>query len=147
MPVNCPIAKFVLLDSGFWIALYDPADGHHSAARELLGQIDGARLVLPWPILYEVLRTRFVRRRDVVRAFVRRARAPQAEQIDDAPYREQALAVVFDFAAGHERPVSLVDMVLRLMLDDVALRIDGLVTFNVRDFADVCRRRRIEILP
>jgi len=43
------------------------------------------------------------------------------------------------------RPMSLVDMVMRLMLDDVNVRVDGLLTFNQKDFHDVCRKRGLEM--
>jgi hypothetical protein len=45
-----------------------------------------------------------------------------------------------------KRPISLVDMVIRYILDDVNIRKDCLLTFNRRDFVDVCRKRQIEIL-
>ena len=47
---------------------------------------------------------------------------------------------------ARRRPMSLVDMVMRLMLEDVNVRVNGLLTFNRRDFYDVCRRRGLEML-
>jgi hypothetical protein len=48
--------------------------------------------------------------------------------------------------ARPEAHLSLVDRVIREMLEDRSLGLDVMVTFNQRDFADVCERRRIEIL-
>jgi hypothetical protein len=44
------------------------------------------------------------------------------------------------------RPLSLVDTVIREMLSDESLKIDYLITFNIKDFIDVCSRRNITIL-
>ena len=37
-------------------------------------------------------------------------------------------------------------VVIREMISDIDMRIDYLVTFNVKDFADVCAIRGVEIL-
>jgi len=42
--------------------------------------------------------------------------------------------------------ISLCDVLIRLLIEDVNLRIDALLTFNEKDFVDVCRKRRGEIL-
>ena len=72
------------------------------------------------------------------------ARRPNVEHLDDAPYREDAYAQTIGTA--RTRPISLVDTVIRLVLEDVRVRVDGLLTFNQKDFHDVCRRRRVEML-
>lgn len=41
---------------------------------------------------------------------------------------------------------SIADVVLREILSDDTLRIDSFVTFNVKDFYDICRKRKIEII-
>ena len=45
-----------------------------------------------------------------------------------------------------KRNISLVDNIIRLMLDDKDVGVKGLVTFNVGDFQDVCLKNRVEIL-
>ena len=72
------------------------------------------------------------------------ARRPNVEHLDEVPYREDAYEQTIRTA--RTRPMSLVDMVMRLMLDDVNVRVDGLLTFNPRDFHDVCRTRGLEML-
>jgi len=37
-------------------------------------------------------------------------------------------------------------MVIRFMLDDVNTRIDYMLTFNVQDFHDICRKHSITML-
>lgn len=54
--------------------------------------------------------------------------------------------MTFDNAVRGGRPLSMVDCLMRLMLDDTGLRIDYLATWNNRDFEDVCQRRRIGII-
>jgi hypothetical protein len=65
--------------------------------------------------------------------------------IDDALYRDRAYEMTVSDAIRRHRRISLTDMVIRLMLEDVNVRAGYLFTFNPGDFADVCRRRGIEI--
>ena len=44
------------------------------------------------------------------------------------------------------RGMALVDMVIRLILEDRSIRKHGLLTFNRGDFVDVCRKYQIEML-
>jgi len=43
------------------------------------------------------------------------------------------------------RALSLVDRILRALLEDPDVHLDGLWTFNPGDFADVCQPRNITI--
>ena len=43
------------------------------------------------------------------------------------------------------RGYSLVDNIIRVMLDSDSLKIDALLTFNIEDFCDVTAKRSIEI--
>ena len=54
-------------------------------------------------------------------------------------YRSDALDLT-------KRNISLVDNIIRLMLDDRSVGAKGLITFNVGDFQDVCQKNRIDIL-
>jgi hypothetical protein len=54
--------------------------------------------------------------------------------------------MAFEAAIRGGRALSMVDCLMRLMLDDVNLRIDYLATWNGRDFEDVCQPRGIAIL-
>ncbi len=56
------MAKYVLLDTGFWYAFYDARDIYHKEATDLVEYVMFHRLIIPWPCLYENLNTRFVRR-------------------------------------------------------------------------------------
>ncbi len=133
--------KFVLADSCFWIALFDPNDQHFEQATLIADLIEGNTILIPWPTMYEFVNTRFMRRREGVAAFEAYRKRPSLELIDDTPYRNQALDDVF-----LTKRYSLVHAVIRQMLADDDLRTDYLATFNTKDFEDVCYRKQVGIL-
>ena len=136
----------VLTDTGIWYGLFDHADPYFAQAQTKVEYLDLAQVVLPWPILYETLGTRLVRNVPALRRFESYLKKPHVTLLEDALYRDAALDLTMDSSINRFRPLSLVDCVLRLMLDDVNTKIDYLMTFNPGDFADVCRRRHIELL-
>lgn len=66
--------------------------------------------------------------------------------IDDEDYKNDALNFTFESSIRNNRPLSLVDNIIRLMLNDKQIKIDYLISFNNKDFIDVCLSRRIEFL-
>lgn len=137
-------AKTVLTDSGFWYALYDARDPYHAQAEQREGLLQSSTLLLPWPCLYETFNTRFAKNKIAVGRFAVLIRQPHVVLLPDEPYREAALEATI--ASAISRGVALVDMVIRLILDDINVRKHGLLTFNQRDFSDLCRKHRIEML-
>lgn len=133
--------KIVLTDTGFWCALYEPRDQHYDDAQSIAEMIEDHQIILPWPIMYEFLNTRFTRRNDRVNSFRAQSRKPNITFLDDTMYKNVALNEVLNVGKH-----SLVDSVIRQILSDVNVRIDYLITFNISDFEDVCHRRRIEII-
>ena len=136
----------VLVDTGFWIALFDERDADHVAAIEKGVYLEAARPILPWPTIYEVLRTRFVRRRAWVAGLDQLLRRLPIALLDDAPYRENAYTMTIDFAAHRDWSISMVDMICRLVIADPNVPISYLLTTNPADFVDVCAVRGVEIL-
>lgn len=136
----------LLVDSGFFFALFNPRDQHHSEACEKQEWLEIASVVVPWPILYETVNTRFTRSPDRIARFesiVHDRR--RTEFVDDSPYREDALdQVLVRSKQGH--PISLVDAVLNSILADDKVRIDAMLTFNASDFIGVCSAKGVEIL-
>jgi hypothetical protein len=65
-------------------------------------------------------------------------------RLPDESYREAALEVAI--ANSARRSFALVDVVIRLILDDINVRKHGFLTFNQRDFGDLCRKHQIELL-
>jgi hypothetical protein len=66
--------------------------------------------------------------------------------IPDTEYRKQALSNTFIYSLAQKRPMALVDISIRLMLEDVNLNINTLITFNANDFSDVCYSKGIELI-
>jgi predicted nucleic acid-binding protein len=138
------MAKKVLVDTGFWIALLTKSDRHHQTALVLDDDLAVHHLLIPWPTLFEFVDTRLARNpADAVRLKGVLLREGN-ELVNDAPYRDQSLQYTLNHQ-GHG--YSLVDHILRSMMEDPKIRIDGFVGFNHNDFYDVCARRNIEMLP
>ena len=137
-------AKTVLTDTGFWYAFYNARDQYHEEAERKGDLLETSTVLLPWPCLYETFNTRFAKNTIAVRHFEILLRRPHVVRLPDEPYRETALQAVMTTVAS--RSMSLVDMVIRLILDDINVRKHGLLTFNHRDFSDLCRKHRIEML-
>lgn len=136
---------YVLPDTGVWYALCDSRDSFHSKALSGAGLLEQHHVVLPWPVVYETLCTRFVRNTRALRRFVRLLERPRIEYLDDSTYVQGAFDVAIESSLSHARPLSMVDCAIRLILDDVNIRVDYLMTFNPGDFLDVCERRRIRL--
>ena len=150
--------KALLTDTGYLIALYGPGDDYRyvEKARESFRttfERSQNALVLTWPVLYETLNTKLSKRMDVVERIENEWRKLRSRNqllfIDDQPFREISLTEWQSEIrrAAHYRPLSLVDRVLRNAILSSSLKIDALLSFNVSDFADVCGKRNIEIIP
>jgi predicted nucleic acid-binding protein len=138
--------KSVVVDTGFWYAICDARDEHHSDAEPKARYLEEMNVLVPWPSLYETFGTRLAKNTFAVRRFETYLKEPHCFLIGDESYREFALDQTFRQARAGKRPMSLVDIVIRLILEDVNVRKDCLLTFNDRDFMDVCRRRNVRIL-
>ena len=135
-----------IADTGFWFAICDQRDPHHPYSTQYEDYLELVTIVIPWPSLYETLNTRFVSRATTFTRFERCLKKCAIEYVDDHPYRDLAYEQTMNFARIGKRPFSLVDMIIRFMLDDDNLRKKYLFTFNKEDFRDVCLSNRIEML-
>lgn len=138
--------RAVLVDTGCWIALFDPREDKHQLIVEVADLIESLHLIVPWPILYETLRTRFVRRRDWVARLDDRLKKPTVSFIDDSDYCKDAYSLAVEYSSRLKRPISMVDMLCRLLIADPHVRIDYLLTTNPGDFHDVCISHKVEML-
>ncbi|EIF51387.1 type II toxin-antitoxin system VapC family toxin [Sulfurovum sp. AR] len=139
MPLN------IVVDSGFWFALFDERDSYHEEALELVTYIEDFNVLIPWPTLYETLNTRLVKRPERREAFKRFFEGSNVTKIDDTPYRDDSIIVVLNPLMGQE--YSSVDYIIRQILEDTDIKTDALITFNARDFEDICYQKGIELLP
>ncbi len=136
--------KNILADTGFWFALFDDRDPYHEIAIIIEEDIYNCNILIPWPSLYETINTRFVRRSHWRLGIRKYITDNNVYKIDDTPYRYESLQTVID--PKEKRNFSLVDHVMRSMLEDTNLKVDGLITFNTEDFADICYKKGIELL-
>lgn len=142
----------VCVDAGFLIGLYDPSDQHHQRAASQFEMIFGEEsgrhtLILPWPILYEALGTRFSRDRNKVasleQTWMYLERAGRLAVLSDEPYRTEPLS---EQVAKTLRPMSLADRVLRAMILDVEPNFEFFLTYNVGDFIDACSNSGVRLI-
>ena len=147
----------VCLDACFLIGLYDPRDQHHERSQELFSEMFEARTrnvaVIIWPALYEAVSTQLVRHRirtsNLERDWRKLVSTRNLVFMDDVPYRDAAFELCFselDKPAASYRALSLTDRVLRGVLADANARVDGVLTFNGGDFADICKRSGRQIV-
>lgn len=136
----------ILIDTGFWFALYNKGDQHYNDAQGLIKHLSIDNIIIPYPTLYETVNTRFVEKKENFREFKRLLKQDNFEIIDDAEYKEGLLEQTFDAALKRGKTYSIVDKVIRRILDDDTVKIDYLLTFNIGDFVDVCQRRNIRLL-
>lgn len=137
----------VIVDTGYWIALFEEKDPHHDLAEIAFNESGSYRLIIPWPTMYEFMNTRFARRPLNVLKFEKILKKPGNVLLNDRGYREAALDIFFGESNTQRRTMSLVDIVLRNMIADRELQIHSLATFNRADFHDICLRRNIAIIP
>jgi predicted nucleic acid-binding protein len=137
------MAGTIVIDTGYLFGLFDSRDDHYSQANEKAHFIEITRVLLPWPVLYETINTRFVRSGFMI-GFERLLTRSNVHLIDDFSYREAAYETVFK--RDNRRNLSLCDVLIRLLIDDINLQVSGLLTFNAKDFHDICRERKVTIL-
>ena len=129
----------LIVDSGFWYGLADVSDAYNNVAAEIFNRLKTkAKFLIPYPTLYEVLDTRLMKP-------LKDGSNPRAGVLlanDVFSSINSAFDQAYRLTAfENRRGLSFVDNIIRVMLADNSLKIDGLITFNTKDFADVCRNR------
>lgn len=137
----------VLVDTGVWYASFDSRDDKHRDSQQKLALLEQRTIVVPWPTMYETLRTKFVRNNHALEQFENflKRKNRNIDYFADHDLQKFAFDLSFESSLRLHRPLSMVDCLIRLILE-VDVRIRFLATFNETDFSDVCKRRRIEIL-
>ena len=138
--------NYILIDSGYWFALFKETDPYHTSAKTIADLITDFTLVVPYPSMYEVLNSKFIKNQQTLLKFEQTMNSNRVEFIHDEIYRENALINTFDV---HRKPmpkISLVDSIIREILKDVNIKIDYVATFNEKDFKDVCDIRNVKII-
>ena len=76
--------------------------------------------------------------------FERILRKPSSEIVDDSQYRAESYQSVFSQESWEAK--SLVDFILYAVIEDVNVRVDAVLTFNYRDFREICAKNDIVCL-
>jgi len=140
------------VDASFLMGLYDETDHCHDRAQDYFLRYfpnGGNRLIVPWPIVYETVSTQMVKNRKAMlimeRDWTLLSSRQQLDLLSDLPFRDGVVDECFDELkkpAVHYRRLSAVDRVLRKILADRNVGIAVFITFNPKDFEDVCRASR-----
>ena len=140
------MAKIILADTGFWLGLIDTNDQYHEDAQTIAGLIEQGEylVVMPWPCLYETISTTLTRRRQQLILLEQYLSRPTISLFEDNEYKNSALQQVFNYNR-RGFTYSLTDQVMREILKDVNVKVDFFITFNKKDFQDICDQRRIDI--
>lgn len=138
----------VLVDTGFWYSYLGTREvDRHNVAEELYNRCEAleADFIIPFPTLYEAINTKLLKEKNytVADKFLKKLQSdPHFVKIYDDEYRD----IAYDLTLKENyRRYSLVDNIIRVMMDSDNMRIDALLTFNIEDFCDVTSKRSIEI--
>lgn len=124
--------KTLIIDTGYWIALFNPEKNvdKHDIVEFVTEIINDYQVLIPFPTLYEFLNSKFSRNRKAIN-FKNELSKPQYIMIDDSKYKELALSNFFEKTQHlNNEDVSLVDEVIKGMIDDTNLKTDFLITFD-----------------
>lgn len=130
--------KRLIVDTGIWYALFDKKDDNVLYADIIKEMFDKHQLIVPYPSLYETINTRLIKNNynQATGLFSYLNDSSKVILIPDDTYREKALETVKS-NLNKSRKLSLVDAIIRLMMEDVSLGDRAVITFNVGDFIDI----------
>ena len=130
--------KRLIVDTCIWYALLDKSDSYAIYADTIKEIFDKHQLLVPFPSLYETINTRFVKNvcNQATNLFIYLSNRDKIILIPDDDYRDKALETV-NSNLNKNKQYSLVDTIIRLMMEDVSLGDIAVMTFNVGDFIGV----------
>ncbi|WAC14880.1 hypothetical protein [Dyadobacter pollutisoli] len=121
----------ILIDTCFWIALYNP-EKHiqiNDDINLITEFIENREIIIPFPSLYEFLNSKFSRKNDALH-FQKLLAKPNYIKLDDSPYKDVALNNFFEKAINEFNDVSLVDEIIKEVISTQPQRIDYLISFD-----------------
>lgn len=138
----------ILIDTSFFIALFDAEDEHHKQASSHESLLEIFPIIVPWPVMYETLRSRTVRifhtYNDLATKFEQLVFSDNTYILDDSEYRVEASRLTL--SSKNYRRKSFVDLVLHAIIEDTNVPIDYLFTFDLADFHEICASNNVEIV-
>ena len=129
--------KRLLVDTCVWYALLDARDKRSGYAEKIEKTLNTNKLIVPYPVLYETLNTRFSHNeyKQCEGIFKFLNDPTKCVRVPDDAYREKAMTI-FEQNIKTDREYALVDIIIRLMMDDVSLGPLIVYSFNKKDFID-----------
>ena len=121
----------VVIDTGFWIALFDPAKDpkNNLEAERMAEEMEDEDLIIPFPTLYEFVNSR-LSRREAKLQLERLLSKPNVIKLSDTKYKNKALENFFLKSKSDYSDVSLVDEIIKLIIADKSLKIDYIAAFD-----------------
>ena len=139
--------KRFIFDTCFWFALFDSRDHFHEQATSIFKTMEHneIKILIPFPSLYETLNTEFVKCKEQLHRLDQIVqRREKVFLIEDSNYKDLAYDCTINQKEGMK--VSLVDNIIMAMASDSKLHIDGIISFNERDFVPFCQERGITLI-
>lgn len=127
--------KYILADTGFWIALLDIKDDikKQSVAKEIFSEIKTANFTILFPtIVYsELLRTKFFKGNKQLKIdnLEKLLKLEMIKPIDDKEYITRSLKITLDEGKTC-KSISFVDNIIRLIANDLQNDIKYIITFD-----------------
>ena len=130
--------KRIIIDTCVWYACFDKTDSNYQYSDKILKILNLHDIIIPFPTLYETINTRFVKNNygQMDRLFSFINNPSKVYLVDDSSYKDKAKSIVFS-SLNRNKSYSLVDMIIRLMMEDISLGEIAVMTFNVGDFVGV----------
>jgi predicted nucleic acid-binding protein len=121
----------IIIDTSYWISLYDPTDDPNKTAdaERISSEIEEEEIIIPFPTLYEFVNSR-LSRKEAKLEFEKLLKKPNINRLDDGKYKEKALENFFIKSKYDFTDISLVDEVLKLIIEDKKVKIDYIVSFD-----------------
>ena len=138
--------KYLLFDTCFWFGLLCPQDSDHQKAEQMFKEFVNSevRILVPYPTLYETLNTEFVDNKMILYEFNRiLSDKEHVILVDDEKYKDNAYDKTI--RQHKDTKVSLVDNIIMEIARANEIKVDGIVSFNERDFGPFCKERQMTL--
>jgi predicted nucleic acid-binding protein len=141
--------KTILLDTGYWIALFSSENEKEKQdvveyVSELIDE-NNYTVIIPFPTLYEFLNSKLSRKGRQKFNLEAELSKQKYEKVYDEKYRKKALENFFKQFSFVNYDISLVDEIIKEMIEDTTLKTDIIVTFD-NGLKNYARSMNVEVI-